>query len=29
MAPVLEWVEIIWNRERLHGAIGYESLVDF
>ena len=28
-AAVFGWIEVFYNRERLHGAFGYKSPVDF
>ena len=28
-AAVLEWIEILCNRERFHSALGYPAPVDF
>jgi transposase InsO family protein len=28
-AAIFEWPEIIYNRERFHGALDYQSALDF
>ncbi len=28
-AAIIEWIEVFYNRERLHIALGFQSHVDF